>query len=472
MRLMMASLPKPTSCAMIYSPSLLSSSLGTTEGGQVQLESDGEPPRKKARLTKKEKKEPTKPSAGKSRRVRVYPNPTQRALLNQWFGTARWTYNECLQRIKDKQATPTKKALRPLVVHNVLHEGTPTAWVLETPYMIRDGAMIDLVNAYASNFAKKRKDGSHTFTLKRRHRKDGHESIYIEGRNFKKGVFYPSFFGKTPLKAAEQLPDAVDYDCRLTRNRLGHYHLCIPQPLVVKSENQALLRVRGRIAALDPGVRTFQTVYDTTGAVIEVGKSDMGRIHRLCYYLDDLLSRLAASSKKRQRYRMRRAADRLRLRIRHLVDECHKKLATFLVAEYEVILLPAFESQDMVRRRRRVLTSKSARAMLTWAHYRFKQRLLFKRQEYPWCKVLIVDEAYTSKTCGACGRLHPALGAAKLFRCPACGTALDRDANGARNILLKNSSLLGLATVEALGLTPSPSSSGGVHGLRAAGGSE
>jgi transposase len=32
---------------------------------------------------------------------------------------------------------------------------------------------------------------------------------------------------------------------------------------------------------------------------------------------------------------------------------------------------------------------------------------------------------------------------------------LDRDANAARNILLKNSSLFGFAAEEALGLTPS-----------------
>jgi putative transposase len=449
----MASSPRLTNYATTYSPSLLSSSLATTEGGPQQVESDGgEPPKKKARTKKKEN---LKPSAGKAKRIRVYPNATQKTLLNGWFGTARWTYNQCLQKIKEDRTNLKKATLRTLVVNNTCHDEKETQWVLGTPYMVRDGAMIELVNAYTSNFAKKKKkDTSHQFSLKFRSKKDAQESIYVEGRNFKKGVFYPSFFGKTPLESAEPLPDKVDYDCRLTRNRLGHYHICIPQPLDMKSDNQAQ-RVLGRVAALDPGVRTFHTVYDATGHVLEVGKNDIGRIYRLCYYLDNLESRITLATGKKQKYRMRKAAMRMRLRIRNLIDECHKKLATFLLSEYEVILLPSFEAKDMVSRRKRVLSSKSARAMLTWSHYRFKQRLLFKRQEYPWCKVLVVDEAFTTKTCGHCGKLHPTLTSAKIFQCPSCGVVLDRDANAARNILLKNSSLFGFAVEEALGLTPS-----------------
>ena len=51
----------------------------------------------------------------------------------------------------------------------------------------------------------------------------------------------------------------------------------------------------------------------------------------------------------------------------------------------------------------------------------------------------ICDEPYTSKTCGGCGAIHAKLGASKKFVCPAvgCGYKADRDANGARNILLR-----------------------------------
>jgi transposase len=78
--------------------------------------------------------------------------------------------------------------------------------------------------------------------------------------------------------------------------------------------------------------------------------------------------------------------------------------------------------------------------MLTLSHYSFQQRLLSKSEEYTNCKVHIVDESYTSKTCGKCGEINTTLGSSKLFICgnTSCRTELDRDCNGARNILIKN----------------------------------
>ena len=50
-----------------------------------------------------------------------------------------------------------------------------------------------------------------------------------------------------------------------------------------------------------------------------------------------------------------------------------------------------------------------------------------------------VGEAYTSRTCGLCGTLNHDLGGAKTFQCvdEHCGVQIDRDVNGARNILLR-----------------------------------
>ncbi|RHZ62220.1 hypothetical protein Glove_341g17 [Diversispora epigaea] len=45
---------------------------------------------------------------------------------------------------------------------------------------------------------------------------------------------------------------------------------------------------------------------------------------------------------------------------------------------------------------------------------------------------------YTSKTCGNCGFIKKNLGESKTFRCDSCDLVIDRDVNGARNILLKH----------------------------------
>jgi putative transposase len=51
----------------------------------------------------------------------------------------------------------------------------------------------------------------------------------------------------------------------------------------------------------------------------------------------------------------------------------------------------------MVKRGNRRIGSKTARAMLTWSHYRFRQRLINKQREHPWCNVIICDEHFTAR---------------------------------------------------------------------------
>jgi putative transposase len=164
----------------------------------------------------------------------------------------------------------------------------------------------------------------------------------------------------------------------------------------------------------------------------------MARIYRLCHAHDDLQSRWSQEAvRHKRRYRFKKAAMRIQFKIRNLIDDIHKKMVHWLCANYRVVLLPSFETSQMLRKGQRRINSKTARAMETWSHYRFKQRLLHKAREFPWCKVIVCDEHHTSKTCGNCGFMHDKLGASKLFQFPQCQFTLHRDINGARNILIR-----------------------------------
>jgi len=193
------------------------------------------------------------------------------------------------------------------------------------------------------------------------------------------------------------------------------------------------------------------TGYRPDGGLVEIGPASMKRITKLCFFLDKLDSKIAVAHnahKGKKEVRLRKAAMRMRTRIRNLVDDVHKKTASFLARSFDVVLLPTFNASSMVKRARRRINSKTARAMLTWAHYRFRQTLL-ARVRSTGTHVELVTEEYTSKTCGKCGQLHDKLGSSKVFRCPSLGCAhvVDRDANAARNILLKNSDAIHLAIV-------------------------
>ena len=95
------------------------------------------------------------------------------------------------------------------------------------------------------------------------------------------------------------------------------------------------------MVALDPGVRNFITWFSEDGCG-KLGEQDFGRIQRLCQHQDNLLSR-ATQAPSRKRRNMRRAAERMTVRIQNLINELHHKTARYLVDNFDVILLPAFE---------------------------------------------------------------------------------------------------------------------------------
>lgn len=373
---------------------------------------------------------PEKEEAGSAKKIRIYPTRKQKETLARWFGTARWTYNKCLNSIENEGVSRSKKDLRTRWITKTALESEFT-WALETPSGIRDEAMNDILKAYKTCFSQK-----HKFKMKFRSKKAPTQVITIQGRDYgrSRGV-YADLFGHGKMKSGEPLPLKVEYACKLLKTfPLNEYYLIIPRPIAIEhvSDNQ------GSVVSLDPGVRTFFTCYNPDGSVVEWGKNDIQRVYRLCSHLDKLCSQAYSKTiRHRKRYKLKKAMARSRKKIRCLVDEMHHKLARWLCQTHSIILIPKFNTSQMVTKTKRNIGSKTTRAMCTWAHYRFRMFLLDKSRSFSDCKVIECDEHYTSKTCGVCGELNNALGGCKTFSCKTCGYQTDRDFNGARNVLLR-----------------------------------
>ena len=208
----------------------------------------------------------------------------------------------------------------------------------------------------------------------------------------------------------------------------GNYYLVVPHEVTSKkTENQ------GRVVALDPGVRTFITFFSET-SVGKIGHGDFSRIQRLCQHLDNLYSKISKANRGQKR-RIPKAARRMIIKIQNLINELHHKTARFLVDNFDVILLPTFETAQMAKKGSRKIRSKTVRNMLNFAHYRFKEFLKHKAQETG--KIVVdVCEAYTSKTVSWTGELVN-IGGRKIIKSKVDGRSMDRDINGARGIFLR-----------------------------------
>ncbi len=358
----------------------------------------------------------------KSKKIRLYPNDEQKSLLRQWLGTARYIYNQTVAYLKQPDRLADWFGIKTELI-----AGLP-AWAKSVPYQIKSVAVRDACIAVKNAKMKCKKTGQ-IQKVKFKSKKEQRDSAFVPKSAVKESSFYTTLLGKM-MRTAEALPEAL-YDCRLTCEN-GKFWLCIP----VRKTNLVPENQRYGAVALDPGVRTFQTFYSPVMAG-KLGAGDFGRVQRLCQHLDTLYSKIGKAKCKRKR-RLKKAAVRIREKIKNLINEIHHKAAFFLCKNFSVIFLPPFETSQMVSK----LRSKTARAMLTWAHYRFAEFLKHKASEFG-TRVVSVCEAYTSKTCSACGKIHN-IGSKKVMNCTACGTIIDRDLNGARGIFLR-----------ALGDTPS-----------------
>ena len=345
----------------------------------------------------------------RSRKIRVYPNKEQKKILNNWFGASRFAYNQTVEFLRQPDTKAQWKSIKTELLHSL------PEWSKEIPYQIKSVAIRDCCQAVSAAKKKFKQTGKFQEVKFRSKKRDDNNLFIPQTAVSEKGVYH-TVLGK--LKTAEPLWKPV-HDCRMVFQN-GRYFVTIPIDVAVKRpENQRL-----SACALDCGVRTFQTIFSKE-LVLKVGEHDFQRIFRYCYALDKLISR----KKKERSNKFNKAMQRIRWKVRDLIDEIHNKLALTLCRLFDVVYIPTFETHDMVSK----LRHKTSRAMLGWAHYRFKMKLKSKAEEYS-CKIIDCTEEYTSKTCGNCGELS-SIGGKEVWTCKHCGCMHDRDINGARNIL-------------------------------------
>ena len=353
-------------------------------------------------------------------------------MIRTWLEASRWAYNLTVEVLQSGIPAVWQHIAQMVMAElELLHP----EWEA-VPYQVKRTAVRDACRAMsnvkrfnrqlAADRAKGERQDEEFAELSFRSRQNPRQSCYIPDAAVTEHGVYHTILG--PLQMAEAIP-VGQQECRLVKER-GLYWLVVPHPAQCDIETPS----GDGVVALDPGVRTFMTFFSETDCG-KIGYRAFGRIQRLCHWLDDLISRTDTEPDHQRRRRMRRAQARMRQRIVNLVDELHWQTARWLTNNYQVILLPTFETQDMTRRAGRRIRSKTARMMLSLRHYEFRQRLKWKAWQRG-ALVVDVNEAYTSKTRSWDGVIKSNLGGASVIR-DESGFGMDRDVNGARGVFLR-----------------------------------
>jgi transposase len=372
-------------------------------------------------------------------------------------------------------------------------------WVLETPYDIRDKASDEFLNAYSNAkealFQKKIKKFSFRFKSKKllqqssisidhkhwcklsekqindfkKNQKIQNEKRYVQlkekqkkrqrkGKNRdywdKKStsdkfvncyVPFKTSWDGNPLRSTEPIPENIDNETKIIQMKDRKYYLVYLQQIEEKPKTHQ----KDPFISLDPGEKNFLVGYSPTGSVVSIGENEMregSKLYEQCKKVDELISKRdklkndQKVSKNKKRNEIRQlilSIIRQRRRVKDMISDLHRKASKWLCENYQVILLPSFQTSKMVSK----LHNKVARGLLTLSHYRFKQLLKAKARVYSDVCVLDVEEEYTSKTCGFCGHVknknEQVCDGNRVYKCNVCQSQIDRDLNGARNIWLK-----------------------------------
>ena len=456
----------------------------------------------------------------KSFSVRIKPTNDQKQILNHWIGCARFTYNEGLSIVKDYTSKEERPSINEALFETIKGQLVPydkvdrdKPWLHNCPEKIRAYAVHkELYRTYKSNFERgvqkfepkfRNKHGlqsihmpkdkvvycqeSQTLRLFPNHKmKTEHfqnlsggarESSHVGSGEYH--IFGPKFRktrrgatsgerkrSKKKIRVIERCfkeNGKAKYDVTFVRTATNKYELRLTFDESIEDVQQRNLQKNPSkkfdSVFIDPGNRTFSTMYSPEGFSGSIGDKDISRIFGLLKTHDELQSEGAKKSNNRTRgtgdvesggddsttkgdpnslngeSRIQLAV--IREKIKNLRDEVHWQTISFLLRNFKNIFIPKLDTKHMVLKGSRKLNKTAVRQMLTWSHGLFIERLVSKSREFRDTYVHIVDECYTSKTCGGCGTMNESLGTSKWFSCNSCGFECERDLNGARNVFIK-----------------------------------
>jgi len=408
----------------------------------------------------------------KSKKIKLLLNSCQKKALEKMIGVYRYFYNRAISYINNYNKE-TKQTFYKIdfkddnsiininlenednifsmyCMRKLLKDNKPNWIDINVPSHLIDLAFKEASKNFSTCISVYKKNHK-PFNMTIKTKKNNYQTFNIEKTMFskdKKTLFktlkYDGDYVFKKIKFSENLNKYNICDSSISYNRILkefylnlNYNYNPSEDIKNKKENLD----NKKVCSIDPGLRCFLTIY-SDNKVEKIGIGINNKIEKVCNEIDILTSRIYLKdknnkqkffNKKRTRINMKKALHRKIKYLKNLKEELHNKSIRHLVDNYGKIILPPFETQEMSKK----FNSKISRALYNVSFYSFKEKLLNKCKDSD-IKVIIRQEYYTSKTCTICGFLKHDLGSNKVYKCDECKTVIDRDINGARNIMLRN----------------------------------
>ena len=365
----------------------------------------------------------------KAYKIRIYPNPMQKEIIEKTFGCTRFVYNYFLSERKEKY----EKDKISINAYKQLLELTELKrnylWLKEVDSIALQKCVFNLDKAFENFYHGK---GYPKFRAKGKH-----DSYQTEIRiNEYKGVIHESI--RIDFKKREIiLPKLKQVKFRGYRD-IKYIYGKIKSATILKEANKYFASVLVEtpfvkpqvnptsIVGLDLGIKDF--IVTSNGEKL---KNQVKNYEKRLKGLQKGLSRCKAGSKNR--YKMKLKIQRLYLKIRNARKHMIYKLANKILKEDDIIAVENLDVKDMYK-------VHSIAKHLNKVPMREFLRVLKYKAEWLGKKVIEINRYYpSSQICNRCDYKNKEVKdlSVRKWTCPSCGMEHDRDFNASINIMFE-----------------------------------
>lgn len=358
----------------------------------------------------------------KAYKYRIYPTKEQQEYFAKTFGCCRFVWNKMLV---EKLSAYEKGEPIPRITPAKYKEEFP--FLKEVDSLALANVQLQLEKAFRDYF----KNPKH-FRLPKFKRKKDKQSYTTNNVNgsikvdFEKGLLYlPKIKDGIKIELHRTFEGQIK-SATVSKTKDGKYYVSI----LVETEEprNKVIEPKSKACGIDLGLEHFATITNDFGTYKVEHPKHLRRVEKRLKKLQKDLSRKQKGSKNYEKVRRRLA--KLHAYISNARNDFLHKLSKAIIDENQVVVVEDINVKGLMQ-------SNLAKSISDSSWSKFLTCLRYKAEWYGRTLIQVHKFFPSSKLCHCCGYKKEDLALhERIWTCPVCGTAYDRDVNASINLYL------------------------------------
>ena len=373
-------------------------------------------------------------------RIKIFPKEEQKKMIHKSFGCTRFIYNWCIDRISENY-NKTKKTLSSIELQKeivILKKQIEYSWLNEVSANMLKQVTIDCSNAYKRWFKLIKQNNNIKGKPRYKSRKSKQNCPTRTDRMIFNGRYvHLEKIGNVKLSKVK-----IDLDGKLMNARLNFDGIDYWLSFSVEYKDiQLEEKPKTEPIGIDLGLKTL--VYCSNGNTYEKPHTKMidkkikylqrkiSKIYQpMIDYCKETRTKFSTLKKSNNLTKLEKELRKYQIRKTNILDSnIHRITSDLIKINPEKIVIEDLNVKGMMS------NHKLARSIQSSKFYEIRRQLMYKCKNNN-IELTVADRFYpSSKTCSSCGNIKDDLKLKdRVYRCPQCGTIIDRDLNAAINL--------------------------------------